>query len=74
MRRTTLILDEDLIAEARAALNAKTVTETIPLALARVIRDQRLRDFSGQTFLDLSPGLIDQLSGRTPPPGNDRFV
>ena len=36
MRRTTLILDEDLIAEARAALNAKTVTETIHLVLARV--------------------------------------
>ena len=74
MRRTTLILDEMLIAEARAALNAKTATETIHLALARVVRDQRLRDLSGQTFPDLSPGMIDQLRGRTPRPTNDSLL
>ena len=64
MRRTTVILDEALVAEAREALGARTTTETIHLALARVVRDQRLRDLAGQRFPDLTPAMIGQLRGK----------
>jgi len=65
MRRTTLDLDDDLIAAARAALGTSAVTDTIHRALREaigVVERGRLleHDFS----LLGEPGVLDAL--RTP--------
>lgn len=66
MGRTTLNLDTELAAEAKEALGARTITETIHLALAQVVRQRRLDSLAEQRFPDLTPELLDRLRGRTP--------
>jgi Arc/MetJ family transcription regulator len=51
--RTTLNLDEALIAELMAATKAKTKTEAIHQALSEFVRRQRLKALSGKIHLDL---------------------
>lgn len=57
-RRTTINLDAELVAEARAVLKTKNTTDTIHGALREVVRRERLRrlaewDFGGMTLEDL---------------------
>ena len=64
MARTTLNLDADLVADARRVLGAKSVTETIHLALGHVIRQQRLDSLAKRDFSALTPEMLDRLRGR----------
>jgi Arc/MetJ family transcription regulator len=53
MRKTALRFDEDLLAQARAALGTKTTTETIHTALSEVVaRQGRARLFERLRALD----------------------
>lgn len=54
--RTTLILPEDLINEARTALGFTSKTDTVVLALRELVRHRRideLKDLLGRVRLDL---------------------
>ncbi len=64
MGRTTLNLDTRLVAEAKEALGARSQTEAIHMALARVVQQQRLEALAGRTFPDLTPDLLARLRGR----------
>jgi Arc/MetJ family transcription regulator len=51
MRRTNLVLNGDLLTEARNALGAKTYSETVNLALADAVRRHKMSgmaDFFGK--------------------------
>jgi len=58
IKRTSLNLDLELVAQARDILNTRTTTETIHRALEEAIREQALRDLAqwdlgGVTLEDL---------------------
>lgn len=58
IKRTSLNLDLDLVAQARDVLDARTTTETIHRALEEVVRREALRelaawDLGGMTLDDL---------------------
>jgi Arc/MetJ family transcription regulator len=59
VRRTTINLDAELIAQAREVLATKNTTDTIHGALREVVRRERLRrlgewDLGGMTLEDLA--------------------
>jgi Arc/MetJ family transcription regulator len=43
MRRTNLVLDGDILEEARRALGTKTYSETVNKALAETVRQHKMR-------------------------------
>lgn len=49
IKRTSLNLDLDLVAQARDVLDARTTTETIHRALAEVVRREALRRLADWT-------------------------
>jgi Arc/MetJ family transcription regulator len=58
VRRTTINLDSELVADAREVLKTKNTTDTVHEALRDVIRRDRLRrlgewDLGGKTLEDL---------------------
>jgi Arc/MetJ family transcription regulator len=57
VRRTTINLDSELVAEARKVLGTKNTTDTVHDALREVVRVQRLQRLSqrdwGMTLEDL---------------------
>ena len=58
IKRTSLNLDLDLVAQARVVLNTRTTTETIHRALDEVVRREALKrltewDLGGMTLEDL---------------------
>jgi len=58
VRRTTINLDADLVAEARKVLNTRNATDTVHSALRDVVRRERLKrlgewDLGGMTLEDL---------------------
>ena len=61
MKRTSLNLQLELVAEARQVLGTKGITDTIHRALEEVVRRGRLRALAGERFDDLTPGALDQL-------------
>lgn len=54
VKRTSLNLELDLVAEARAILNTKGTTDTIHRALEDVVRHERLRRLAEHRF-ELTP-------------------
>jgi len=54
VKRTSLNLQLDLVAEARAILNTKGTTDTIHRALEDVVRRERLRRLTEHRF-ELTP-------------------
>lgn len=46
IRRTTIELDEDLVAEARAVLGQRTVRATVEEALRRAVKSEQAADRS----------------------------
>jgi Arc/MetJ family transcription regulator len=51
MKRTNLVLDGDVLEEARRALGTKTYSETVNQALAETVRQHKMRsivDFFGK--------------------------
>ncbi len=58
IKRTSLNLDLDLVAQARDVLDTRTTTETIHRALEEVVRQEALKrltewDLGGMTLADL---------------------
>lgn len=58
VRRTTINLDSELVADARAVLKTRTTTDTVHDALRDVVRRERLKrlaewDLGGKTLEDL---------------------
>jgi Arc/MetJ family transcription regulator len=58
VRRTTINLDTDLVAEAREILKTKNTTDTVHAALYEVVRHEDLKrlaewDLGGKTLEDL---------------------
>jgi Arc/MetJ family transcription regulator len=54
LRRTTLNLDLDRVADARDVLGTSTTTDTVHRALREVVRQERLRRLTQQRF-ELTP-------------------
>jgi len=54
IRRTSINLDVDLVAEAKRVLGTTETTETVHRALREVIRQQRLRSLVARRF-ELEP-------------------
>ena len=61
IRRTSLNLDFDLVAEAREVLRTGGTTETIHRALEEVVRRERLRALADETFDELTPEALERL-------------
>jgi hypothetical protein len=61
VKRTSLNLDLELVAQARDVLGTTGTTDTIHHALEDVIRRERLRALAERRFDDLSPEALDQL-------------
>jgi putative antitoxin of VapBC-like toxin-antitoxin system len=61
IKRTSLNLKLDLLAEAREVLGTKGTTETIHRALAEIVTQDRLRRLAARTFDDLTPEVLAEL-------------
>lgn len=61
IKRTSLNLELDLVAEARKVLGTNGTTDTIHRALEDVIRRDRLRSLAERTFEDLTPEALAEL-------------
>ncbi len=56
--KTTLEIDEELLRQAKEALNAPTIKETVHAGLELVVRQRKLRvlaDTFGSVAFDISP-------------------
>ena len=58
IKRTSLNVDLDLVAEARAILGTRGTTDTVTRALEEVVRRDRLRALAAETFDDLTPEAL----------------
>lgn len=61
VKRTSLNLELDLVAEAQKTLGTKGTTDTIHKALAEVVRHERLADLAQWRFDHLEDGWLTDL-------------
>lgn len=61
IKRTSLNLDLDLVAQARQVLGARGTTETVHRALSEVVRRARLQQLASRTFEDLTLEALAEL-------------
>jgi Arc/MetJ family transcription regulator len=61
VKRTSLNLDVDLVAEARRILGTRGTTNTIHRALEDVVRREKLRGLASERFDDLTPDTLERL-------------
>jgi len=61
IKRTSLNLDLDLVAQAREVLGSNGTTDTVHRALEDVVRREKLRWLAGHDFADLTPEALEQL-------------
>ena len=61
VKRTSLNLELELVAQAREVLGTNGTTDTIHRALEDVVRRERLRALAEERFDDLTPEVLDQL-------------
>jgi hypothetical protein len=61
IKRTSLNLELDLVAQAREILGTRGTTDTIHRALAEVVRREKLRALAEETFEELTPDALDRL-------------
>lgn len=61
IKRTSLNLDLDLVADARGVLGTSGTTDTVHEALREVVRRERLRRLAEWTFDDLTPEVLEEL-------------
>lgn len=61
IKRTSLNLDLDLVADARSVLDTQGTTDTIHKALAEIVRRRRLRELAERRFEDLDPEALAKL-------------
>jgi hypothetical protein len=61
VKRTSLNLELELVAQAREVLGTNGTTDTIHRALEDVVRRERLRALTEERFDDLTPEALDKL-------------
>lgn len=61
IKRTSLNLDFDLVAEARDVLGSNGTTDTVHRALEAVIRQEKLRRLTEHDFSELTPEKLREL-------------
>jgi Arc/MetJ family transcription regulator len=61
VKRTSLNLDLDLVAEAREVLGSNGTTETVHRALEEVVRSEKLRWLAERDFSELTPEKLREL-------------
>ncbi len=61
IKRTSLNLELELVAQAREILRTRGTTDTVHQALAEVIRRQRLGELAEERFEDLTPAALAEL-------------
>lgn len=61
IKRTSLNLDLELVAQARKLLGTNGTTDTVRRALEEVVRRERLRRLGEWTFEDLTPEVLAEL-------------
>jgi len=61
VKRTSLNLDLDLVAAARAVLGTRGTTDTVTRALEETVRRQKLRALAAENFEDLKPEALAEL-------------
>lgn len=61
VKRTSLNLEFDLVAQARDVLDTRGTTDTIHRALEEVVRRERLRLLALEPFEDLTLETLEQL-------------
>ena len=61
IKRTSLNLRLDLVAQARAELGTNGTTDTVNRALEEVVRQAALRRLADWTFEDLNPEVLEEL-------------
>ena len=61
VKRTSLNLDLDLVAEAREVLGSNGTTDTVHRALEEVVRQEKLKRLAEWDFSELTPEVLDKL-------------
>jgi len=61
VKRTSLNLELELVAQAREVLGTNGTTDTIHRALEDVVRRERLQALAERPFEDLTPEALDEL-------------
>ena len=61
IRRTSINLDLDLVAEARDVLGTKTTTDTVHAALREAVRQERLKRLTELRFDHMPDGWLEDL-------------
>ena len=61
VKRTSLNLDLDLVAEAREVLGSNGTTDTVHRALQEVVRQEKLKRLAEWDFSELTPEVLDKL-------------
>ena len=61
VKRTSLNLDLELVAEAREVLGSNGTTDTVQRALEDVVRREKLRRLAEEPFEDLTPEALERL-------------
>lgn len=61
LKRTSVNLDLDLVADARKVLASNGTTDTVHRALEHVVRQEKLRQLADEKFEDLTPEAIERL-------------
>jgi Arc/MetJ family transcription regulator len=70
-RRTTLILEPALLAEARSILGTETITETVELALREVVDRHHRRGLADEDYSGLTAEVIAALRAPRARSGGD---
>lgn len=66
VKRTSLNLDLDLVAEARSVLGSNGTTDTVHRALEEVVRQEKLRRLTEHDFSELTPEKLRELRATGP--------
>ena len=61
IKRTSLNLDLDLVAQARGVLGSNGTTDTVHRALEEVVRQEKLRRLTEYDFSELTPEVLRRL-------------
>ena len=61
IKRTSLNLDLELVAQAREVLGSNGTTDTVHRALEDVVRREKLERLAEEPFEDLTPEVLDRI-------------
>lgn len=68
MKRTTLVLDEDLLEEATRVIAARTYSATVNTALAELIRIRKVQSLPGFFGSGIWEGSLEEMPEDRRPP------